>query len=196
MQIVRLGETTAALIEIPFTTVLASNLQSRILGSTLANGSITVKIKQAGVTTAVSGGAGTFTAVDDTNAPGVRGYRPASSELATGVQTFIFTGTNMEPREIPVMVIPDDPYHSAKFGTAVTGTLNATSFSTSLTEATNDYWKDALLRFTSGNLAGQVKKIGAYNGTTKVITLATVAGVQLTFTGAPANGDTFELITR
>jgi phosphoglucomutase len=52
----------------------------------------------------------------------------------------------------------------------------------------NDYWKDALLLFVAGNLAGQVKKITAYNGTTKVVT---VSGG---FTGTPAAGDAFVLV--
>lgn len=114
MQIIKLGETTAAQIEIPFTTVSISNLQTRLTGAQLPNSSITVYIKKGGVGSAVAGGAGTFTTVDDTNAAGVRGYRPSTGELVQGISTFIFTGTNggntMEPREVPVMVINDDPY--------------------------------------------------------------------------------------
>lgn len=65
---------------------------------------------------------------------------------------------------------------------------SATQFKTDRTEATNDHWKDALVVFTSGSLAGQVKKISAYNGTTKIATVSTA------FTGTPANGDRFLLI--
>jgi hypothetical protein len=65
---------------------------------------------------------------------------------------------------------------------------SATSFKTNLTETTDDYWKDTLLLFTSGNLAGQIKKVSAYNGTTKVITVSSA------FTGTPTAGDTFLLI--
>lgn len=68
------------------------------------------------------------------------------------------------------------------------GANSATTFETSLTETTNDHWKDALLVFLTGSLAGQVKKISAYNGTTKFVTLSSG------FTGTPANGTRFILI--
>lgn len=65
---------------------------------------------------------------------------------------------------------------------------SATAFRTDLTESANDHFKDCLLKITSGTLAEQVKKVTAYNGTTKVIT------VQGGFTGTPADAVTFELI--
>lgn len=69
---------------------------------------------------------------------------------------------------------------------------SATAFKTTLTESDDDYWKDALILLTSGACAKQIKKVGAYNGTTKVITLATGD----TFTATPADGVTFTLINR
>ena len=69
-------------------------------------------------------------------------------------------------------------------GTAVTGTLTATGFTTSLTEATNDHYNGRTLTFTSGALAGQMTTITDYNGTTKVVTVTAM-------TEAPANGDAF-----
>lgn len=114
MQILRLGETTAALIEIPFTTVSQANLQIRLNGTQLPNSSITVYSKRANVSAAVHCTQGAFVAVDDSNSVGVRGYQPASSEFVLGIQTFVFNGSNggnvMEQREWPIMVIPDDMY--------------------------------------------------------------------------------------
>jgi hypothetical protein len=76
-------------------------------------------------------------------------------------------------------------------GTVTTDAGNsATSFETSLSETTNDYWKDSYLLLTSGVLAGQQKRITAYNGTTKIIT---VSGG---FTGTPADGVSFAIINR
>lgn len=75
-------------------------------------------------------------------------------------------------------------------GTAITGTLTASTFTTDLTEAVDNYWKDAWVKFKTGSLAGQVKKISAYTGATKLIT------VEGGFTSAPSNGDTFEIINR
>ena len=71
-------------------------------------------------------------------------------------------------------------------GSVVTGT-SETSFTTDLTEATNDHWKDAYCLFTNGTLAGQMKKITGYNGTTKALTTNA-------FTGAPSTGDDFILV--
>lgn len=68
------------------------------------------------------------------------------------------------------------------------GGNSATSFVTDRTESTDDYWKDALLLLTSGVLTGQVKKVTAYNGTTKAVT------VENGFTGTPAAGVTFLLV--
>ncbi len=63
----------------------------------------------------------------------------------------------------------------------------ATGFVTALTETVTDFWKDAFITFTGGVLSGQVKKITAYNGTTKAVTTNP-------FTGAPGNGDTFIIV--
>ena len=190
MQIIRLSETTAALIEIPFTSVSSANLQTRLKSTDLANSGITVKIKKGGVGTAVSGGSGTFTACDDTNAPGVRGYQPASSELVVGISTFVFTGSGMEPREVPVMVVNDDPFRPDYYGTAVTGTLTTSTFTSDRTETDDNHWKDGYVEFLSGANAGCVKKISGYTGSTKLFTLASA------LPQAPSNTDKFRIITR
>jgi hypothetical protein len=190
MQHIRLGETAAAQIEIPFTSVLASNLQSRILAATLANASIVVYVKKGNVGTAVLG-AGAFATCDDTHAPGVRGYQPLSSELVTGISTFIFTGTNMEPREVPVMVTPADPYLPEYRGAVIAGTLTTSAFSTDLSPTDTDHWKNAFLEWLTGNNAGSCTKIGGSSGAAgKVVTLA--SGFVLA--NAPVAGDKFRIV--
>ena len=69
-------------------------------------------------------------------------------------------------------------------GEALSGTLTATGFTTTLTEATNDHYNGRTLTFTSGPLAGQMTTILDYNGATKVVTVAAM-------TEAPANGNQF-----
>jgi hypothetical protein len=69
-------------------------------------------------------------------------------------------------------------------GEALTGTLTATGFTTTLTEATDDHYNGRTLTFTSGPLAGQMTTILDYNGATKVVTVAAM-------TEAPANGNQF-----
>lgn len=63
-----------------------------------------------------------------------------------------------------------------------------TTFKTSLTESSNNYWKDALVTFVTGALAGQVKKVASYDGTTKFLTFTSA------FTTAPTAGDKFQII--
>jgi hypothetical protein len=68
------------------------------------------------------------------------------------------------------------------------GGNTALTFKTDLTQAVDDYWKDVLLLFTTGSFKGQLKKINAYSGTTKFVTLTSA------FTGTPAAGDRFILV--
>lgn len=116
---------------------------------------------------------------------------------STGRYSLVLTAAEMDAAWVHVYVTKTgaDDYDSligtagAPSGTVVTDAGNlATTFKTDRTEATTDYWKDALLLFTSGTLAGQVKKVSAYNGTTKFVTLS--AG----FTGTPSAGDRFVFV--
>jgi hypothetical protein len=68
------------------------------------------------------------------------------------------------------------------------GSNTATTFITSLTEASTDFWRSAGLVFTSGALKWQVREVLSYNGTTKAITLA------VPLTAIPAAGDYFTII--
>jgi hypothetical protein len=78
-------------------------------------------------------------------------------------------------------------------GHAVTGTLSTTVITTDLTFADADAAKDMLMLFTSGALAGQVKRVGAStSGAGATLTLKT----GYAFSRAPSNGDTFILVNR
>lgn len=68
------------------------------------------------------------------------------------------------------------------------GSNTAQTFETDLSESTSDYWKDVLILFTSGSLINQIKRVSAYDGSSKFITANTP------FTGAPSGGDLFVLI--
>lgn len=193
MQLIRLSETTAGLIEIPFTSVSSTNLQTRLTSGTLANAGITCYIKKGGIGAAVLG-TGTFTTVDDTNAPGVRGYKPSSGELPAGISTLIFTGTGMEPREVTVMAVYVDPFRPAYYGTCVTGTLNTSVFTNNRPETTVNAWKNALVEFLTGVNAGYVTRIASStgNGTVSTFNVDTTNGYTLPAT--PSNGDLFRII--
>lgn len=78
----------------------------------------------------------------------------------------------------------------ANVNTGTTGTVSdtspsASSFKTSLTQTKNDFYKNMLLVFTSGQNNGQSRRISGYNGSTKTIT------IDPEFSYTPANGDTF-----
>lgn len=75
-------------------------------------------------------------------------------------------------------------------GTVVDEAATTTSFISSMTEATNNHYKGNVLAFTAGTLATQARRISAYNGTTKTITLESA------LTDAPANGAAFMILGR
>ena len=94
-------------------------------------------------------------------------------------------GVYLEP-----IIVSTRPLPSHTTGSVQTdGSNAATTFKTDLSETTDDHWKDAFLLLTSGSLAGQVRQVTGYNGTTKFITVDA-------FTGTPADGVTFVLINR
>lgn len=186
MQEIRVGETAAAKIAIQFTSVSSSAVQTRLTGAL----SITVKIKRPGVADAVTG-TGTFTGVDDGDAPGVREYIPAADEIVAGPQVFVFTATGMEPREIPIRGVYYDPYQVEYFA-AVSGTgMTLASFGTTLTSAVTNFYKDHWIEWLTGpNVGCGPKKIGSSTAST----LTLINGHTLPVT--PVAGNQFRLIIR
>ena len=65
---------------------------------------------------------------------------------------------------------------------------STTQFVTTLPSAVDDFYAGNPLTFTNGALAGQSRFITAYNAATKQITL------DHALTGAPANGDSFNVL--
>lgn len=64
----------------------------------------------------------------------------------------------------------------------------ASSFVTNLSNEVDDFYKNSVLTFTSGALNNQTRRISAYDGTTKEITLSPA------LTSAPGDGDTFTIV--
>lgn len=68
------------------------------------------------------------------------------------------------------------------------GANSSTVFVTSLTSTVTDFYKNCLVSFTTGALAGSgPQKVTGYNGTSKALTFG------VAFTGTPAAGDLFIL---
>lgn len=73
-------------------------------------------------------------------------------------------------------------------GTAVAGTLSTTEMTTNLTETTNGHWKPPnVIKWITGNLAGQARAVTGYVGSNKKLQYATA-------TEAPAAGDQFIIL--
>jgi len=68
------------------------------------------------------------------------------------------------------------------------GSASTTSFVTALTNAVDNFYNNAVLTFTSGNLDGQTRRISDYDGTLKKITLDPA------LTSAPSNADAFTIV--
>jgi len=109
-----------------------------------------------------------------------------STQSATDLKDFADTGYDPSAHKVQGVVLLDSI--SRPSGTIVDDAGNSTTvFKTNLTSTEDDYIKDAYIKFTSGADINQVKKISAYNGTSKVITTAA-------FTDEPAENDTFVII--
>jgi hypothetical protein len=142
---------------------------------------------------APSSGKCRFKEVDATNMPGIYEIHLLNSVLdASDASRFLVgmvqaTGIAPTPFRIPLTSL-DLEYTE---GTVVSDAGNtAQTFKISLTAAATDSLKNAYLRFMSGNLAGQVQRITAFNGTTDFVTMAAA------FTEAPAANDRFVIVDR
>lgn len=100
-------------------------------------------------------------------------------EVLTGATHNIATSAGKRLRQLSAIATVDSTVNDASATT--------TSFVTALTEATNDFYKDQLMIFTSGALSGQSRPVLSYNGTTKAVTFDEA------WTSAPANTDAFTL---
>lgn len=78
-----------------------------------------------------------------------------------------------------------------EYGKVATDAGNgATSFKTDLTSAITSYCVGSYMKIASGTLINEVRRITAYNGTSKVITLSSA------FTAAPADGVEFYIVNQ
>lgn len=138
-------------------------------------------------------GAGTWS----NRGEGAYDYTPTAAELDTlgyFLVKVVVTGVRLYCAE--VQIITEDPYVSPNVRGLVStsGSNTASTFLTNLGSSISDAYRGPMLvHFLSGTLVGQTRplmNLGAYNGTTKFLTVSTA------FTAAPSNGDEFEIITR
>lgn len=146
-----------------------------------------------------------FKEVDSTNHKGVYEIQLADARYAvSGAKSLLVSvsgATNCAETDVVIPLRDLDPYN-AKWTALLDGTPSGsvvddndpdpttTAFETDLAEASDDHYNGAFCVFYSGALAGQSRKISDYDGTSKVLTVATA------FTEAPAAGDDFLILGR
>lgn len=178
MQNFKRSEPRAAHRRLYFTQVDEADLQTREAGAS----GWTIHVIKPGGTDAAGGGS--VGEQDATDALGLLYYQFDVGELDTPGNGIVrLSKAGQETREMPFSV------GHGWCGTAATGTLTASAFTTSLTLA-NDVINRAFVRFLDGALEGQVAKIGDYANSSGLITLVNGQA----FTAAPSNGDAFEII--
>jgi hypothetical protein len=101
----------------------------------------------------------------------------AAIKAQTDLLTFDASNNIKSVQQYPTGAVVDDPLN------------DAANFITNLTETADNHWKDSWLKFTSGSLISQVRKVIAYVGSTKRISFSAPG-----FTSVPAPADTFKLI--
>lgn len=112
MQLIKQSESTAARKKIAFTAVSSTNLQTRLDPDTLT---FTIRVVKADGTSVA--GAGSITHPDDTNALGVCYYAPDAGDVdVLGAAVIRISAAGMETREVPVLVVPWDPYSATSLG--------------------------------------------------------------------------------
>ena len=87
-----------------------------------------------------------------------------------------------------LIFLSDFPYEYGAVATSVANT--AQTFATTLTSAVSDYCVGQYVKFVSGNLINQIRRITTYNGTLKTVTVSS------TFTETPADDDEFILVNQ
>lgn len=196
MQLLKQSEATAARRRIPVRMVDSTDGKTAETGLTFIAGDIKIS-KNGG---AEANHAGTVTEL----AGGLYYYEATAAELNTlGFLTMRVVKTGALDFVAVCQVTAIDPYDTVRLGLTaiassaiVTGAVVtdagnlANTFKTDLASTTTDEHKDKILKFTSGALSGQVRRVTVYNGTTKFITVVTG------YTAAPAASDTFELLNR
>lgn len=127
--------------------------------------------------------AATNAPVEITNMPGVYALVLTAAETNCGWLTLHISKSGMRPR-----VMPGYMNGQATASVVADGSNTSSTFVTDLTSAITDTHKGKLVRFQTGTLAGQVRKVTGFNATTKALSFTDP------FSAAPSAGDVFTLI--
>lgn len=134
---------------------------------------------------------GGFCLVDDTAAPGLYRIDVPDGAFAVGVGYVIITvgGSGVLAESFEVIL---DPMPDIISGTCQTdGTNSATTFKLNLPSAVNDFYNNGWWLWRTGSLAGQVKEVTDYVGSTGRLTVASPG-----YTATPGVGDSGVFINR
>ena len=154
-------------------TALDSTTGARVTGLTFSAGEI--KLTKSGGALANPTNAATEIGI------GIYAITLTAAEMNTDFVHFVVNKTGVKPVDLSGFTTGET------VGAVVSG--SATTFVTDLTASSDDFWRYTGVEFRSGALAGQIRQIASYNGTTKAITLVAA------LTAAPTAGDLFVLIS-
>ena len=148
---------------------------------------ITAQISKDGAATAASNDVNP-TELDAADAPGI--YLFDATQAESNCDLFVlFAKSSTANIKLEPVVIHTQPSQQRVNGAVNDGAPSATSFITDLASAVDDFYNDAFLLFIDGALAGQVRNVTDYVGSSKTITVDAL-------TAAPANGDEFVIVNR
>jgi hypothetical protein len=127
------------------------------------------------------------TELDATDAPGIYYFDTTAAETNCDCVILQAVSSTAGVTIRPVVIYTD--LYRINAAVATDAGNSTTSFKTTLTSATDDFYNDAFLLITSGTLTGQVRMVTNYVGSSKIITCDA-------FTAIPADAVTFVLINQ
>lgn len=132
---------------------------------------------------------GGFVEVDAANLPGLYRLDLPDAVIASG-EFYVVVQIAFTASRPTAVLVALDPHPSIVSGKVVADAGNtASTFKTDLTESSTDAFKDAFLLWRTGALAGECKKVSAFNPATDFVTAAA-------FSAAPAANDEFVIVNR
>lgn len=131
---------------------------------------------------------GGFVEIDATNMAGMYRLDLPDAAIAAG-ENFVVVYLEFTSSRPTIVLILLDPTPSVITGSVNDASATTTSFVTDLSRSDDDAYNDAFILFRTGALAGTVRQITDYVGSTKTVTVDALPS-------APANGVEFVIVNR
>ena len=113
---------------------------------------------------------GGFVEIDSTNMEGLYRLDLPDAVLASG-ENYVIVSIHFDSTAVHHFLVLLDPLPSIVQGAVDDASATTTSFATDLASSTDDAYNNAFLLFRTGALAGTVRQITDYVGSTKTVTV-------------------------